>query len=318
MSDIISVIVPIYNVEKYLEKCVESIKIQSFKNLEIILVDDGATDSSGVIADELALTDNRIIVVHKKNGGLSDARNAGIERATGRYLAFVDSDDMIHKEMFLTLYDLMVEHHADITECYNFMFFSEDELKDIKLNNEVIINDKVSASMNLKTVVLDNQVMVWNKLYKRELFNNLSFSVGKLHEDQFITYKLFYEAEKIVTTRSSLYFYRKTDQSIMRRAYNLSRLDVVKAYIECLEFYESKHEEQLYNITLIGLLNTIIKHYYLIKQNKGLSKYKGELYSCFKKYYKSLDSSIKVNPKNKFSFFIFSISPIIYDILRTK
>ena len=196
-SPFLSIILPIYNVEKYLDRCMKSILKQSFKDYEIILVDDGSPDRCGDICDEYAKKDKRIKVIHKENGGLSDARNSGLDVATGKFVAFIDSDDFIHKDMYMILYNAIIDSKSDISQCKFKYFFKEDEL------NKNIINDgnyKIYNNIDAIEEVIENKNLnanVWNKLYKKELFNDIRFPKGKIHEDEFVTYKVFYKASSI-------------------------------------------------------------------------------------------------------------------------
>ena len=178
MNDI-SVIVPVYNVEKYLEKCIDSILSQTFKNFEIILVDDGSTDSCGIICDEYERLDNRVKVIHKINGGLSSARNSGLEIASGEYVAFVDSDDWIDKNMYQELYNEAKKNNADIVQCK--FIKAKDENVSIYNNefNEVEVIGNLDALCNLYNERCIETVVTWNKLYKRYLFNDIVFPQWK-------------------------------------------------------------------------------------------------------------------------------------------
>lgn len=178
MKELISVIIPVYNVEKYLNKSIESVIKQTYKELEIILVDDGSTDSSGKICDEFAQKDDRIKVIHKKNGGLSDARNAGISEAKGKYLGFIDSDDYIDKNFYEILYNVLKKYNSDISICKHRETYTDYEENTSKLEiKEQVFNTEQA----LKELLLFGEVnnYAWNKLYKKELFNEINYPVGK-------------------------------------------------------------------------------------------------------------------------------------------
>lgn len=210
---LISIIVPVYNVEKYLEKCIESIINQTYKNLQIILVDDGSKDNSGKICDEFKLKDNRIEVIHKTNGGLSDARNAGLKIAKGDYIGFVDSDDYIEKDMFETLVGLIEKNNADISivsfyEIYNNLIIG------VRNSKELIELSKIEA---IRELLIDNRIQsyAWNKLFKKELFKDLEFPVNKNFEDIATTLLLFEKADKVVLYEEPKYYYQRRDDSIV-------------------------------------------------------------------------------------------------------
>ena len=211
---LVSIIIPVYNVEKYLLACVNSVINQTYKCLEIILVDDGSTDSSGRICDECAKADSRIKVIHKVNGGLSDARNAGIDAATGDYLAFVDSDDIIHTRFIEMLYALANYLNADISSVEFKNFYDEEtlDLEEILVGKTMILQSEEAIDKILYQNILDNSAC--NKLYDRRLFDGLRFPIGKLYEDLAIFYKVYERAKKVVHRREAYYFYRLRRDSI--------------------------------------------------------------------------------------------------------
>ena len=188
-TELISVIVPVYNVERYLRRCVDSILHQTYRNLEVLLVDDGSTDASGAICDEYAAQEERVTAVHQKNGGLSAARNAGLERAQGTYLCFVDSDDFLDSRMLETLCRDLQEQDADVAVVGFRMFEREDELGDF----------------------------AWNKLYKRELFRDIRYPLGRMMEDQGTTYRIFQQCGKVAYRPVPLYYYYQRPDSILHR-----------------------------------------------------------------------------------------------------
>lgn len=233
---IISVIVPVFKVEKYLNKCVKSILEQSFADIEVILVDDGSPDKCPELCDKWAEDDNRIKVIHKQNGGLSDARNKGIEAASGRYVAFIDSDDWIHKDFLMQLYQVMEQNRADIVECGTaFVDESDVCIRERKCENPVIELSKIEA---LERLILEKGVYqtVWNKLYKSEVIKNIPFETGKWHEDDFWTYQVFEKCEKVVVLQDVLYRYLQRTASIMGNGYTLKRLDGLEAHIRRKEY----------------------------------------------------------------------------------
>lgn len=299
MSEKISVVVPVYQVEKYVADCIESICNQTYTNIEIILVDDGSKDNSGHICDSYREKDSRIQVIHKKNGGLSDARNYGIDRATGKYICFIDSDDMIANNYVEKLYSLIKNEKADIAICNLQEFRNKKELELIKNNNETI---KVFSSIeaikelyNYETGV--NMVIACNKLYKISLFDGIRYPEGKQHEDEFTTYKLLYKSQRTVYTDAKYYFYFKRDGSIMRQKYNLKRLDCLTAFEERMDFFKQCNEKELYSLTFQ-------RYCYLINVQ----------YACCKKYLpeekKVLNDLKKKMRKNWFEFVNTSIIPL--------
>ena len=227
-KSLISVIVPIYNVEKYLERCVDSIVNQTYRNLEIILVDDGSPDNCPKMCDDFAKKDSRIRVVHKKNGGLSDARNSGMKIASGECIVFVDSDDYVDCNMIAKMYDVMLKDDSDVVSC---------GVKWVDENGEVISEPTVDKNEILDTneamleIIIDGKLKqhVWNKMYKTELIQDILFEKGKYHEDVFWSYQVFGKARKTSVIVDSFYYYVQRDNSIMGCGFSEKRLDVLEA-----------------------------------------------------------------------------------------
>ena len=237
MDSLISVIVPIYNVEKYLDKCVDSIINQTYKNLEIILVDDGSPDNCPQMCDDYAKKDSRIRVVHKENGGLSDARNAGMKVATGEYISFIDSDDYISLDFYETLFQTMIDNDSDIVECSVVKFYEDNNFDEYRDDLKVTNYETVDA---LDGLISENPFKqhVWNKLYKSSVALDIPYAVGKLNEDEFWTYQVFGKAKKVTRINKTMYYYFQRNGSIMGNGYNIRRLDALEgkmnrqAYIE--------------------------------------------------------------------------------------
>lgn len=228
MEMLISIIIPVYKVEPYLEKCILSVVDQTHQNLEIILVDDGSPDKCGEICDKWKEKDSRIIVIHKKNGGLSDARNVGLRNAHGEYIAFVDSDDFIAPTMIEELLAVIVNKNVEIVEC-DYSCFSDTVSKtEVKKESQIKTYTSEEALLRLLT---ENEFkyIVWNKLYNKNIFRSLEFAVGKLHEDVFFTYQAFGQSKKIAKLEKSLYFYRQRNDSIMGQRISIRNLDSIEA-----------------------------------------------------------------------------------------
>ena len=206
MKPLISVIVPVYNVEDFVGKCLESITWQSYEDLDIVVVDDGSTDESGKICDEFAKNDERIRVFHKKNGGLSDARNFGIKKAKGELVAFVDSDDWVKKDYIGVMHEVMGANGVDVVVCG----YNDVKLQDITMSGK-------DATVRLLTKQENVDIVAWNKLYRKGLFldNGIYFPVGKKHEDTLTTYKILSKARKVTYVSQSLYNYIERRNSIM-------------------------------------------------------------------------------------------------------
>ena len=239
---LISVVVPIYNVEKYLDRCIKSIINQTYENLEIILVDDGSQDKSGEICDLWKLKDNRIKVIHKKNGVLSDARNTGMDLSTGQYISFIDSDDWINEKFYEILINSMDKYNADIVACAVKKVYMEKTI----LNNENILSENRTYTFNTENALenlIDENILtqtVWNKLYKRECIKDVIFEFGKIHEDEFWTYQVIGNAKKVVYIDEELYYYLQRSGSIMGKPFSLSRIDALEARYRRLNYMKIK------------------------------------------------------------------------------
>lgn len=232
---LISVIVPVYKVEKYIHKCVDSILAQTLTDFELFLVDDGSPDNCGKICDDYAKKDNRIIVIHKENGGLSDARNVAIDRANGEYLTFIDSDDYVANNYLETLYIALLETHSDIS-IGNMTSFSEkgyDEDFYKPTNFRKVLQDKEEIFSTI------NRPCAPIKLYKRFLFDSIRYPVGRLYEDAFIWHELLAKANRVVLTGTNTYYYLLRTNSIMHQKYKLQSTDIIDA----LELRLNKLEE---------------------------------------------------------------------------
>ena len=222
MTEKITVIVPVYNVENYLEKCLDSLINQTYKNLEIIVINDGSTDNSGEICQEYAQKDNRIVYIEKENGGLSDARNVGLDKMTGSYVTFIDSDDWIEQDYIETLYKKIVEYQADIA-VGNYYSYNEDEETYYfhiygnsyyeKVYDNISIFENLYESQEMKSFAL---ISAWGKLYKAKLFDYLRFDKGKLGEDGYFNQKMYLSVNKVVYLNKGLYAYRQRSGSITK------------------------------------------------------------------------------------------------------
>lgn len=246
MDDLISIIVPVYNVENYVEKCINSIINQTYKNLEIIIVDDGSKDNSGKICDELEKKDDRIKVIHKENGGLSDARNRGIKIAKGSYIGFVDSDDYIKEDMFETLYNLNKKYNSDISIVSFYEIYNN---KVIGVRNSKNL-EELSKLDAMKEVLIDSKIQsyAWNKLFKRELFEGIEFPTNKNFEDIATTLLLFEKANKVVLLEDPKYYYVRRDNSIIGVKNYKTYKDYLDVIYDKYKYLDGKYKElDVYN-----------------------------------------------------------------------
>lgn len=242
MQKKISVIIPVYKVESYIRTCLESVIGQSYKNLEIILVDDGSPDNCPAICDEYAVRDPRIKVIHKLNGGLSDARNAGLEISSGELLFFVDSDDYINKYCLEMLVNEMESTSADIVECHSNNFLDGKdpnwESKFPVRKRKMLTPNEWLTETNLGKFI---SCAVWNKLYEAHLYDDIRFPVGRIFEDDATTYKVIDKAKKICRVDSQLYFYRERVGSTMTGTMTLKKVEHrVLAFQERSDYFAAK------------------------------------------------------------------------------
>ena len=251
----ISVIVPMYKVEKYIDRCLETIKDQTFKDFEVLIVDDGSPDKSAELADKFTKADERFILYHKINGGLSDARNYGLDRAKGEYIVFIDSDDCIHKDYLKVLYDECVNNGADIAYC-NFrhsFFMSKLILPSFSFIKQGVFDTETALNMLISDKYLHS--FAWNKMYKKSLFIDNHITYPKIYfEDVATSPRVFLHAKKIAVTRKSLYYYEKRGGSIMAtmdmRKVNHLLLSIlfIKNYI-CLQGEYDKYKHSIDRIS---------------------------------------------------------------------
>lgn len=255
---LISIIVPVYNVEQYLEQCITSITAQTYTNLEIILVDDGSTDKCPNICDEWAKKDDRIKVIHKTNGGLSDARNAGMRIATGEYIAFVDSDDRIHNKFIELLFTALKNNNSYLAACDVAFVKNHDETHALAESACISVNDTEKA---LNTLIHGNgfRAVVWNKLYHRDLLNNESFKIGRYHEDEFFTYRIIAKVKNPVYVNAKLYYYLQRENSIVN-SISFKHLDALDAYFERLLFLKNQFPK-LYHYDKLSFCKACINLY---------------------------------------------------------
>lgn len=265
----ISVIVPVYKVESYLDDCVKSILAQSFTDFELILVDDGSPDSCPAMCDDWAEKDGRIRVIHKGNGGLSSARNAGLDVMRGEYLTFIDSDDYVRSDYLEKLYNALIEHSADVSVCGLVWGKAEGEYE--SKAPTVCTGKEACLAIYSENSVTMSMISACMKLYKRRLFEDLRFPLGKLHEDQFVTYRAFYPCEKVVRVYEPMYFYCHNPASITHSGFSLKRYDNITALNEAISFYESKGEKELYE-TAKAQRGVYLSYYRFAARRSGMAK----------------------------------------------
>lgn len=255
--ELISVIVPVYKVEKYLDRCVDSIVNQVYKNLEIILVDDGSPDNCPAMCDTWAQKDSRIKVIHKENGGLSDARNAGMTMATGEYIAFVDSDDWVHPEYLSLLHRAAKNFKVSMTAC-DYLMTTDDEVI-VSVGEQRFEKHNVEQALEMLTQNRGYRAVAWNKLYHRSLLEGEAYPLGRYHEDEFFTYRIMDKAVEMAYVDTPLYFYLQRSESIMQTV-SIKHLDALDAYLERLELFKEKYPK-LYRSDKVNFCITCVNNY---------------------------------------------------------
>ena len=306
---------PIYKVEKYLSKCIDSILNQTYRNLEVILVDDESPDHCPTICDEYAEKDARVKVIHQKNKGLSGARNSGIEVAKGDFIAFVDSDDFIHEKMYEILYKHIVDYDSDMSVCeLQYVYEEEQPANDeIKYDEECIsVYSGREALGNLYNDKAVTTVVAWNKLYKRKLFESLRYPIGKTHEDEFLIHRLLTNSESIVYSNARLYFYLQRNSSIMGKGYNLKRLDHVEALLDRMIYFKTSGFDAVYLLAHKHYLEALLNNYFSVKRfYPGEKKIARQLKHTFSAVFnEQLEGAFCTD--EKIYYRVFCYSPLLY------
>ena len=304
MNDsLISVIVPVYKTQQYLDRCVSSIRNQTYENLEIILVDDGSPDRSGEMCDALALEDSRIRVVHKENGGLASARNAGIDAMNGEFAAFVDSDDDIAPEMIRSLYDLCVQHQAQVACCGiervndqgHVNYFNEK-------TGDFLLLDREGAMAEL----LENYRVtksVCDKLIHKSVFDGLRLTEGYIYEDFDVMYRCLHRADRVVYTGAPYYRYYLSQGSILRSTFNAKQFDLVCAARKRLAFFEQEYPRMLDTVR-VKFLEMGLEILYQSRNTPSCSQLRQELEADLRKMLKEYPNlPMGKNMKLKVLFF---------------
>lgn len=319
----VSVVVPIYKVEKYIHRCIDSIINQTYSNLEIILVDDGSPDNCGEIIEEYANSDSRIIIIHKKNGGLSDARNNGMEYVTGEFTLFVDSDDWLDTKMIEDMVNNSLKYNADIVQTafyyayddyllFDNRYFSKDAppiiLNNISLMSELIINERVKN-------------FAWGKLYKTSIIKDIPFEKRVLFEDVFWAHKVMHRVNSYILLNKPVYYYYQRSDSIVA-TYSTRSLDIIKGLKERHNFIEEFYED-LTDESYKVILKTCLIHYNLLlvnwkKDKGGLLRKEIQLY--IKINYSNFKIAAKSDKQLLIQLFLFKVYPYlnIFPIILKK
>lgn len=294
-NDLISIVVPVYNVEKYLKDCIGSLLVQTYKYTEIILVDDGSADSSPLICDEYEKDYNTIKVIHKTNGGLSDARNTGLKNASGRYICFIDSDDVVAPNYIQALHDAIVESDAKISACPLLKFIDGEKYESSPQPNKADAIRIIDAE-NLMIDIYNGHYseisfVAWGKLYEKKMFDehDIEYPFGRYYEDTFTTFRLFLAAKEISLINSTYYYYRIRNNSIMTSGVTEKKLmDAIASNEYVAEYFVNNIENRkLINKVINYCLKDLLSMYFRDLRNVigDKKKCKDDLIRIYKKIY---------------------------------
>lgn len=308
----VSVVVPIYKVEKYIHRCIDSILNQTYSNLEIILVDDGSPDQCGEIADSYARKDGRIIVVHKENGGLSDARNAGLQVMTGDYTLFVDSDDWLDKTMVDTMVETSHLYQADIVQAA--FYYAYDDY--LQLDNRYYSEADAAVVLNnkqlMRELVINEKVknFAWGKLYRTPILKDIQFKKGVLFEDVFWAHLVMHRVQTYAIIHQPLYYYYQRGDSIVAN-YTVRNLDILQGLKERHRFIE-RHYSELTNESYKMLLKMSLIHYSLLLLNRNKDRngnYRKEIQHFIKGNFAHFKHSVQTDRQLKRQLLLFHVHP---------
>ena len=307
MKPLISVIIPIYKAEKYLDRCVKSIVNQTYCNLEIILVDDGSPDRCPAICDEWEKVDNRIQVIHKENEGVSMARNTGLTYADGEFISFIDADDWVAPEFIETLYDALNENNAEVAECGAIWTTSEDVNSDYN-EEKVILDTKRALECNIKGSMFVDMVTI--KLYRREIIT-VPFKEGKWHEDVFWVYQILNNCTRLIHIRRKLYYYFRHEGSFIAQPFSISRVDETEAKYNRCQFIRNNYPE-LAELAEVQLINSCLYQAQILYRSKEMDL-DGEIRKRLHRYTVEMDfkwfKGNLMEKKQKLWIFLYRFAP---------
>lgn len=297
---LISIIVPVYKVEDFINTCIESVLNQTYSNWELILVNDGSPDNSPEICDEYAARDQRIKVFNKPNGGVASARNLGLDNITGEYVTFLDSDDFFHPDYLENLLKLSIQHSADIVQC-GFIRGVDKIFPIINTEEEIKVVDNYDVFLKGYA-----KIIVCGKLYKKYLFEELKIPENKLFEDDFITWRWYFKSKKIVVTNRLLYYYTDNNESTMAGYKKKPRLDFMEAYEERIAFFQEKKEKSMEDFSRMHFCKALLLTY----ENKMLTKEQKQLVLInFQENWDKIKNSKFVPIYLKTLFYTFNLAP---------
>ncbi len=314
----LSIIVPIYKVEKYLDECIQSILHQTFTDLELILVDDGSPDACPQMCDAAAEQDSRVRVIHQKNGGLSAARNTGIEAARGNWLGFVDSDDFVAPDFYEKLYNAAVNADADCAVCSVQLIHEDGSRMDTPPQWKVYGGGYTGEDI-LKTITWQNNapyLVAWNKLYRREVFRTLHYPVGRINEDVFVFAELFDTIKKVACVEQPLYFYRQRTGSIMQSKCTLRNLDEMWSFVHCFECFQRSGRMEILPFVESRIFAKLTGVYYRLSAQEQHSDAMRQAMAAQKKAATLLRQQGMLTKKAALRTVLFQNFPAVYGLRR--
>lgn len=315
--ELISVIIPIYNVEKYLKECIDSILNQTYKNIEIILVDDGSTDNSPNICDEYTQKDTRVITIHQKNQGVSSARNKGLEASKGNYIFWIDSDDYVKEDCIEKLYNLLKKYDSDISICD----YTQGSDRDyVFVDNEVKeeVYDSFTGLNNIYKNHHYSFIMAasWAKLIKKSLYKDLKYPVAKIFEDIYLSHHLISKCNKISYTNEVMYYYYQWPESILGKKLYKAKLDYLGAFKERIHFFENLNYKELQEKARHQYLHALMWEFSRAKDILHDKEMVKNIVKEYRKYYTLGTENKKFNHETKWYMFKFYVSPYLSDLLN--
>ena len=319
-TPLISVIIPVYNVEKYLHRCLDSVIAQTYQNLEIICVDDGSIDDSGKICDQYAVRDARIKVIHQENQGLSAARNRGLDAAEGEYIAFVDSDDYILEDMYKKMLDKLLNYNVDLCVCQWQYEFSDGRQVVKKKNIDPTIYGRKASLEFARFLYMGNYengvvVAAWNKLYRRALLDTIHFE-GRIHEDDAFNGRIMAKDISVYVMEEQFYVYAQNGDSLTNKPFSANKFFFLDVLAERRELFKS--DAFIRQETELLYCNMYIE-YCLRARKDGVAVSHPERYrQIFRKMFSSLRREGKANIKFRLRMMLFSFSPSLYRFITKQ
>lgn len=313
MDELVSVIVPVYNVEKYIARCLESIVAQTYHNIEIIVIDDGSTDLSGSICDEFGKRDSRIIVIHQENMGLSGARNRGLDVMRGQWVTFIDSDDFVHRDFIKYLLYMCIKHNVKVSQC-GFVRGTDNNFTE---EEEIVKERKWKFNELYLSPSRQFRVIACAKMYDATFFQIYRYPYGKINEDEDTTFKILYEAEYIVISNRKLYYYYMSNDSIMRKNRGKINFDFLDILTDRIFFLQSRDEEKLVSVTEKELCIRLMLNYFTAVQN-GFTSDQDLLFKLYRQHFHNIDWMSVKSIKEKLALAVFDVFPRLFAFVENN